>query len=163
MDVGSISPAGSEVPYRFPFGRLHAVLSENDRFRRCLGVSRSQHCVEVPREPDGHYLYASNRGCGSKVVFPTNLEWSARDYSENAFRRGLDVQNFDFGPPGIASWSPVKTPTAYGIIRVNPATGRLSPQEPQLRYQVHFPRDFSYLISSRIHFCRNLTMKTFSF
>ncbi len=84
-------------------------------------------CADVHVSPSGRFLYGSNRGHNSIVVFAINQITGKLEYLEHASTEGKTPRNFTIDPTGRFLLAANQRSDTIVTLRVDPLTGRLSP------------------------------------
>lgn len=84
-------------------------------------------CADVHVSPSGKFLYGSNRGHNSIVVFAINQITGELNYLEHASTEGKTPRNFTIAPPGRFLLVANQKSDTIVTLRIDPLTGRLRP------------------------------------
>ena len=84
-------------------------------------------CADVHVSPSGKFLYGSNRGHNSIVVFTINQITGKLDYLEHASTQGKTPRNFTIDPTGRFLLAANQESDTIVTLRIEPHTGRLKP------------------------------------
>lgn len=84
-------------------------------------------CADVHVSPSGKFLYGSNRGHNSIVVFAINQVTGKLDYLENASTQGKTPRNFTIDPTGRFLLAANQESDTIVTLHIDPVTGRLKP------------------------------------
>jgi 6-phosphogluconolactonase len=89
--------------------------------------SEHNDCADVHVSPSGKFLYGSNRGHDSIVVFVINQITGKLEYLEHASTGGKTPRNFTIDPTGKFLLAANQKSDTIVVLRIEPLTGRLSP------------------------------------
>ena len=95
------------------------------------GFKEANLCAEVRAHPNGRWLYASNRGHDSIVVFSLDSEGGMRRL-QLISSGGKKPRNIALDPSGNWLFSANQDTNAVSLFRVDPETGLLNPTEVKL-------------------------------
>jgi 6-phosphogluconolactonase len=90
-------------------------------------VERGYSTAEVQVHPSGRFLYGSNRGHNSIVVFAIDQESGKLTYLETQPTGGRIPRNFGIDPSGTYLLAANQQSDSVVVFRIDPETGRLSP------------------------------------
>jgi 6-phosphogluconolactonase len=88
--------------------------------------------AEVRVHPSGKFLYGSNRGHDSIVVYAIDSQTGKLRYIENQSTGGRTPRNFGIDPSGSYLLAANQQSDSVVVFRIDPATGRLSPTDHRL-------------------------------
>ncbi|EDY20691.1 6-phosphogluconolactonase [Chthoniobacter flavus Ellin428] len=88
--------------------------------------------AEIALHPNGHFLYASNRGHNSIAVFAVG-ENGRLSFVEHASTKGKTPRNFAFDPTGRWLLAANQDSNDIFVYRVNSYTGKLTPTAQRVR------------------------------
>jgi 6-phosphogluconolactonase len=91
------------------------------------GFSGHNDCADVHVSPSGKFLYGSNRGHDSIVVFAINENTGKLEYLEHASTQGKTPRNFTIDPTGRLLLAANQESDTIVTLHVDPLTGRLKP------------------------------------
>lgn len=86
----------------------------------------TSHCAEVRVHPDGRFVYGSNRGHDSIVVFAFDAASGRLDLVEHVPTGGRNPRNFALSTDGAWLVAANQNSDSLHVLRVDPATGRLT-------------------------------------
>jgi 6-phosphogluconolactonase len=92
-----------------------------------IGFSGNNSCAELLVSPSGRFLYGSNRGHDSIVVFAINQSTGKLTYVEHASTQGKTPRNFTIDPNGRFLFVANQQSNTIVTLRIDTATGRLQP------------------------------------
>lgn len=110
----------------FQYDSEAGVLQTLDTFSTLPdGFSGENSCAEILVSPDGKFLYGSNRGHDSIVVYAIDETSGGLEYVEHVSTKGKHPRNFSLSPDG--SWLIAANRDTDNIVtyRVDKASGRL--------------------------------------
>jgi len=84
-------------------------------------------CADVHVSPSGRFLYGSNRGHDSIVVFAIDNRTGTLTYVENVPTQGKTPRNFTLDPTGKFLLAANQNSDTVVTFRIDPASGRLKP------------------------------------
>ena len=102
---------------------LQTISTLPDEDRDQPGLSTA----EVLVHPSGKFLYGSNRGHDSIVVYEIDPATGKLTYVENVKTQGKTPRNFALDPAGKFLLAENQNSNTIVVFRIDPATGRLSP------------------------------------
>lgn len=103
------------------------TLSEVETVSTLPGGSRpDSSTAQVCVHPNGRFVYGSNRGDDSIVVFSVD-RGGRMQWVERVSTQGRTPRNFQIDPTGQFLWAANQGTDSIVIFRVDPATGRLTP------------------------------------
>jgi 6-phosphogluconolactonase len=88
--------------------------------------------AELVVHPSGRFLYGSNRGHDSIVVFAIDPEKGRLTFVEDVPTLGKEPRNFALDPTGAWLFAANQNSNTVVLFKVNPKTGRLTPAGRQL-------------------------------
>lgn len=91
------------------------------------GFSGENSCADVHVSPNGKFLYGSNRGHDSIVVFAIEGRSGRLTYVENVSTNGKTPRNFTLDPAGRFLLAANQKSDSVVTFRIDPRTGRLTP------------------------------------
>jgi len=91
------------------------------------GFSGPNSCADVHVAPSGKFLYGSNRGNDSIVVFAIDDRTGVLSYIENTPTDGKFPRNFVIDPTGAYLLAANQHSDTIVSFRINPSSGRLTP------------------------------------
>lgn len=83
--------------------------------------------AEIQVHPSGKFVYGSNRGHDSIVVFRTRDDGAGLDYVENESTQGKTPRNFGIDPTGTYLIAANQDSDSMVVFRINSETGELDP------------------------------------
>lgn len=86
--------------------------------------------AEVQVHPNGRFLYGSNRGANTLVVYAVDSATGKLTHIENVSTRGKTPRHFALDPTGTWLLAENQDSNTVAVFRVDPATGRLTPTGP---------------------------------
>ncbi|MHB0959189.1 MAG: lactonase family protein [Pirellulaceae bacterium] len=89
--------------------------------------------AEIVVSPDGKFLYGSNRGHHSVVVFAIDQQSGKLTHVSHHSTLGEQPRNFAIDPTGAYLVAANQRTDNVVVFRVDPATGRLSPTEQSIK------------------------------
>lgn len=90
-------------------------------------VERGFSTAEIVAHPSGQFLYGSNRGHDSIVVYSVNPRSGRLSYVENASTQGKTPRNFNIDPTGGYLFAANQGSDSVVVFRIDTATGKLTP------------------------------------
>ncbi|MBC7920468.1 MAG: lactonase family protein [Ferruginibacter sp.] len=90
-------------------------------------TSGNNACADVHVSPDGKFLYGSNRGHDSIVVYAIDGRTGKLTYVENASTQGKTPRNFTIDPTGTLLLAANQATDTVVTFRINQQTGKLTP------------------------------------
>jgi 6-phosphogluconolactonase len=93
----------------------------------------SAHSAEIAVHPNGRFLYLSNRGPDTILVFAVDSSTGKLRPVEEVSSRGLMPRSFALDPSGSYLFAANEVTDGVVIFRVDPDTGRISPTRQVLR------------------------------
>jgi 6-phosphogluconolactonase len=84
-------------------------------------------CADVHVSPSGKFLYGSNRGHDSIVIFAIDEDTGQLTYVEHEPTQGKTPRNFAIDPTGTFLLAANQNSDTVVTFRIDPVTGRLSP------------------------------------
>ena len=84
-------------------------------------------CADLHVSPSGKFLYGSNRGHNSIVVFAIDEGTGKLEYLEHAGTQGKTPRNFTLDPTGRFLLVANQESDTVVTLRIDPGTGRLEP------------------------------------
>jgi 6-phosphogluconolactonase len=90
------------------------------------GYRNESHCAGVQLTPDGRYLYGSNRGHDSLVVYAVDESTGRLSFVEHHSCLGRTPRDFSIDPSGRFLLVANQDSDAVIVLRINPDTGRLT-------------------------------------
>ena len=90
------------------------------------GYRDESHCAGVQLTPDGRYLYGSNRGHDSLVVYAVDESTGRLSFVEHHSCLGRTPRDFTIDPSGRFLLVANQDSDAVIVLRINPDTGRLT-------------------------------------
>ena len=91
------------------------------------GFSGANSCADLHVSPNGKFLYGSNRGHDSIVVFAIERGSGRLTYVENVSTGGKTPRNFTLDPTGRLLLAANQKSDSVVTFRIDPGTGRLTP------------------------------------
>ncbi len=91
------------------------------------GFSGNNDCADLHVSPSGKFLYGSNRGHNSIVVFAINERTGKLTYLEHTATQGKTPRNFAVDPTGRFLLVANQESDTVVTLRIDPVTGRLKP------------------------------------
>ena len=89
--------------------------------------SEGNACADVHASPDGKFLYGSNRGHDSIVVYAIDGRTGRLTYVENVSTGGKTPRNFTIDPTGTLLLAANQATDTVVTFRINQQTGKLTP------------------------------------
>jgi 6-phosphogluconolactonase len=89
--------------------------------------SGNNDCADLHISPSGKFLYGSNRGHNSIVVFAINESTGKLTYLEHTATQGKTPRNFAVDPTGRFLLVANQESDTVVTLRIDPVTGRLKP------------------------------------
>ncbi len=86
-------------------------------------------CAEIGIHPSGKYVYASNRGRDSVVLFAVDREKGSLSYVEEQSTGGMTPRHFGIQPSGAHMAIANQNSDTLLLCRIDEANGRLKPSE----------------------------------
>ena len=86
--------------------------------------------AELEVHPSGKFLYGSNRGHNTIVVYAIDPASGKLTYVENVSTRGKTPRHFGLDPTGTWLLAENQDSGTVAVFRIDPATGRLTPTGP---------------------------------
>ncbi|PYI53177.1 lactonase family protein [Paenibacillus flagellatus] len=90
------------------------------------GFDGDNACAEIQVSPDGRFVYGSNRGHDSIVVYAVNPDTGKLTRVEHVSTRGGHPRHFSLSPEGDVLIAANRDSNNLVVFRVDPATGKLS-------------------------------------
>ena len=90
------------------------------------GYSEESHCAGLQLTPDGRYLYGSNRGHDSLVVYAVNEATGQLSFVEHHSCLGKTPRDFAIDPSGRFLLVANQDSDAMVVFRIDPASGKLT-------------------------------------
>jgi 6-phosphogluconolactonase len=91
------------------------------------GFTGTSYCADLHFSPSGKFLYGSNRGHNSIVVFGVDGGTGKLTYVEHADTQGKTPRNFTIDPTGRFLLVANQQTDTVVTLRIDPSTGRLKP------------------------------------
>jgi 6-phosphogluconolactonase len=91
------------------------------------GFEGNNSTAEVQVHPTGKFLYGSNRGHDSIVVFAIDSDTGKLAYVENESTGGRTPRNFGLDPTGTCLLAANQNSNTVVVFRIDPRTGALEP------------------------------------
>lgn len=91
------------------------------------GFTGNNTTAEVQVHPSGKFLYGSNRGHDSIVVFAIDAAKGTLSYVEHQSTRGDEPRNFGIDPTGRYLLAANQNSDNIVVLRIDPETGQLNP------------------------------------
>ena len=91
------------------------------------GFTGNNTTAEIAVHPSGRFLYGSNRGHDSIVVFAIDPAKGTLTLVEDVLTGGKEPRNFAFDPTGRYLFAANQNSNTVVVFRVNPENGRLTP------------------------------------
>lgn len=91
------------------------------------GFSGHNDCADIHVSPSGKFLYGSNRGHDSIVVFAIDAPTGKLSYVEHVSTQGKTPRNFTLDPTGTFLLAANQESDTIVTFRINLATGKLTP------------------------------------
>src|SRR5213593_2920120 len=95
-------------------------------------VKRNYSTAEVEAHPSGKFLYGSNRGHDSIVVFATDPATGKLSHVENVSTQGKTPRSFGIDPTGNYLLAANQDSGNVVVFRIDPMTGRLTSTETRI-------------------------------
>ena len=95
------------------------------------GHSEESHCAGLQFTPDGHYLYGSNRGHDSLVVYAVDESTGRLSFVEHHSSLGRTPRDFAIDPSGRFLLVANQNSDALVVLRIDPETGKLADAGPR--------------------------------
>lgn len=112
----------------FSYGRANGTLSTVQTVSALpKGFSGANTCADVHVSPSGKFLYGSNRGHNSIVVFQIEEGTGKLSYVEHEPTQGKTPRNFAIDPTGTFLLVANQDSDSIITFRIDPETGRLKP------------------------------------
>jgi 6-phosphogluconolactonase len=93
-------------------------------------VAKGTSTAEVQVHPSGKFLYDSNRGHDTIVVYTIDAASGKLTYVENVSTRGKTPRHFALDPTGAWLLAENQDSGTVAVFRIDPKTGRLTPTGP---------------------------------
>jgi len=90
-------------------------------------VKQGQSTAELVAHPNGKFLYGSNRGHNTIVVFAVDPATGRLTHVENASTQGRTPRHFAIDPTGTWLLAENQGSDTVAVLRVDPDSGRLTP------------------------------------
>ena len=90
------------------------------------GYTSESHCAGLKLTPDGRYLYGSNRGHDSLVVYATDEATGRLTFVEHHSCLGRTPRDFAIDPSGRFLLVANQDSDTVNVLRIDPASGRLA-------------------------------------
>jgi 6-phosphogluconolactonase len=112
----------------FAYDRHKGVLSEIEEYPLLPKDFKGQNtAAEVAVHPSGKFVYASNRGDDSIVVFGCDTDTGRLNFIERDSSEGKTPRNFEIDPPGAFLLAANQDSGTVVVFRIDTKTGRLQP------------------------------------
>ncbi len=112
----------------FAYNSVNGTLSSMQTVSALPGdFSGNNDCADLHVSPSGKFLYGSNRGHNSIVVFAINESTGKLTYLEHTATQGKTPRNFTIDPTGKFLLVANQESDSVVTLRIDPATGRLKP------------------------------------
>ena len=112
----------------FACDRGKGVLSEIEEYPLLPKDFKGQNtAAEVAVHPSGKFVYASNRGDDSIVVFGCDTDTGRMNFIERDSSEGKTPRNFEIDPPGAFLLAANQNSGTIIVFRIDTKTGRLQP------------------------------------
>jgi 6-phosphogluconolactonase len=122
-----ISEMGNTIT-AFSYSATRAKLTERQTISTLpRGFSGENTTAEIAVHPSGHFLYGSNRGDDSIVVFAVDQGTGRLTFVERVSTQGKTPRNFALDPSGRWLLAANQDSNSITTFRVNQKTGRLTP------------------------------------
>lgn len=96
-------------------------------------VPNATSTAEVQVHPSGRFLYGSNRGANTLVVYRIEEKTGQITYLESVSTQGQTPRHFALDPTGTWLLAENQDSSSVAVFRVDPQTGRLTPTQQLLR------------------------------
>jgi 6-phosphogluconolactonase len=93
-------------------------------------IPKGTSTAEVQVHPNGKFLYGSNRGADSIVVYKISPTTGQLTYVENVSTLGQTPRHFALDPTGAWLLAENQDSSTVAVFRVDPTSGRLTPTGP---------------------------------
>ena len=93
-------------------------------------VPKGTSTAEVQVHPNGRFLYGSNRGANTLVVYAIAEKTGQLTYVESVSTLGKTPRHFALDPTGTWLLAENQDSSTVAVFRVDPKTGRLTPSGP---------------------------------
>ncbi len=93
-------------------------------------VPKGTSTAEVQVHPNGKFLYGSNRGANTLVVYTIDGKTGQLTYLENVSTLGQTPRHFALDPTGTWLLAENQDSSTVAVFRVDPKSGRLTPTGP---------------------------------
>ena len=90
------------------------------------GFAGTNHTADVHLDPTGRFVYGSNRGHDSIVIFAVDRETGRLSYVGHEATRGRDPRNFAVDPTGSFLLAANQSTDTVVTFRIDPASGKLT-------------------------------------
>jgi len=112
----------------FTYDQSRGVLSEIETVPTLpRGWDGTSYCADIHVSPSGEFLYASNRGHDSIVVYRIDQDTGRLSYVEHELTGGKTPRNFAIDPSGRFLLAANQQTDTIVTFRIEPATGELEP------------------------------------
>ena len=122
----TIANDGVRIPPRIVAATGCSALAETIALTR-QGVQSGFSTADVPVHPSGRFLYGSNRGHDSIVVFAIDEKTGRLTYVENRATQGSTPRGFGIDPSGSYLLAANQRSDSVVVFRIDKQTGRLTP------------------------------------
>ncbi len=118
----------------FDYDRKRGALTETQTISTLpAGFSGQSTTAEVVVDPNGRFLYGSNRGHDSIAVFAIDRAKGTLTLVEHVPTQGKEPRNFAIDPSGSYLWAANQNSDSIVLFRVDANTGRLTPSGKTLQ------------------------------
>jgi 6-phosphogluconolactonase len=93
-------------------------------------ISKGTSTAEVQVHPNGRFLYGSNRGANTLVVYAIDTATGKLTYLESVSTLGKTPRHFALDPTGTWLLAENQDSSTVAVFRVDPKSGRLTPTGP---------------------------------
>jgi 6-phosphogluconolactonase len=93
-------------------------------------IPKGTSTAEVQVHPNGKFLYGSNRGADTLVVYAIDEKSGQLTYVESVSTLGQTPRHFALDPTGTWLLAENQNSSTVAVFRVDPKTGRLTPTGP---------------------------------
>ncbi|MSU53662.1 MAG: 6-phosphogluconolactonase [Opitutia bacterium] len=93
-------------------------------------IPKGTSTAEVQVHPNGKFLYGSNRGANTLVIYTIDEKTGQLTYLENVSTLGQTPRHFALDPTGTWLLTENQDSSTVAVFRVDPKSGRLTPNGP---------------------------------
>ncbi|MGA9994421.1 MAG: lactonase family protein [Pyrinomonadaceae bacterium] len=112
----------------FTYDKTRGMLKEMQTINTLpSGFSGHNDCADIHVSPSGKFLYGSNRGHDSIVVFAIDEQTGKLTYVEHVSTQGKTPRNFTLDPTGAFLLAANQESDTVVTFRINQQTGKLTP------------------------------------